>query len=100
MSGKVRYSQEFKDRVVELDRNRTVNQERLAREIGVPAKTIRRWKAREAEEAKRPRIGTRVDETEREELERLRRRMKEVDQIMQLHKDWHFLVQTVPEKKS
>jgi len=96
MPGKVRYSQEFKDRVVELDRNRTVNQEQLAREIGIPSKTIRRWKDRASDATKRPRRGG-INETEREELERLRRRMKEVEQIMQLHKDWHFLVQEVPD---
>lgn len=99
MSGKVRYSQEFKDRVVDLDRHRTVNQEQLAREIGVPAKTIRRWRARSNEEARAPRTG-RLYRTEREELEYLRRRMKEVDQIMRLHKDWHFLVHELPDKTS
>lgn len=99
MSGDVRYSQEFKDRVVELDRNRTVPQEQLAREIGVPAKTIRRWKKAAAEEASRLRR-TGVAETERQELERLRRRMKEVEQIMQLHKEWHFLVHKLPDENS
>lgn len=98
MSGKVRYSQEFKDRVVALDRERTVSQEQLAREIGVPSKTIRRWKDREAASVRRPRRGG-VTETEREELERLRRRMKEVEQIMKLHEDWHFLVEKVRDEK-
>lgn len=92
MSGKFRYSQEFKDRVVELDRCRTVDQEQLAREIGVPSKTIRRWKGRAKADASAKRLDN-VTLSEREELELLRRRMKEIEQIMQLHKDWHFLVQ-------
>lgn len=99
MSGEVRYSQEFKDRVLELERGRTVPQEQLAREIGIPAKTIRRWKSAAAEEAKRPKF-KRANETELQELYRLRRRMKEVDQIMQLHKDWHFLVHELPDETS
>lgn len=80
----LRYSEEFKRDAVALVRSSGRNVTEVARELGVSAEGLRNWVNKD--NAAKSTVDSGLSASEREELKRLRRRVAEQDQTIEVLK--------------